>query len=384
MKTFNTKTYDMPDSIFSVMSALSNQYKAVNLGQGFPDFDGPRSIMEDAFKAMTEGKNQYAPTQGIFSLRKAIADVIKSQYGIVRSPDTEITVTAGATEALFSTIHALLNLGDEVIVFEPFYDAYPADVLLAGGAIRCVTLRKPDFTFDFEELEQSVSDKTRAIIINNPHNPTGKVYTKEELDFIAKLAIKHDLLVISDEVYEFLTYDGAKHVPIATLDGMKDRTVTISSAGKTFSLTGWKIGWTIASPDITNAIRKIHQWTTFAVSTPAQHAIAQAFQSLDEYLPDFRKMYQYKRDLLQEAVSKTRFKPCPVKGSYFMMVEIPEPQAADGDIVIARQLVQDYGITTIPTSVFYEKSSEGATMLRLCFAKSDETLLSGAACLAKF
>lgn len=373
----------MGTSIFSTMSRLVFENQAVNLGQGFPDFDGPLWLMEEAFKAMKEGKNQYAPTQGILSLRKAISEMQKYYYGLEWNPESEITITAGATEALYSTFNALVNEGDEVIMFEPFYDSYQADVILAGGIPKFVTLKKPDFHFDFDELEKLISNKTKIIVINTPHNPTGKVYTIDELSFIAQLAIKHDLLVFSDEVYEFLTFDNAKHIPIATLPGMKDRTITISSAGKTFSMTGWKIGWAIACENLTIAIRKVHQWTTFAVNTPGQHAIAHAFSRLDDYLPGFRKEYLERRDLLLKELETTSFASHIPKGSYFMMVDIPE-SANLNDEEIAIELVKNYKIATIPPSVFYGKSDEGKTMLRLCFAKSNVTLIAGAENLRKF
>ncbi|MBI5326659.1 MAG: aminotransferase class I/II-fold pyridoxal phosphate-dependent enzyme [Ignavibacteriae bacterium] len=377
------RTNGMGTSIFATMSKLAFEHKAVNLGQGFPDFDGPQWLMDEAYKCMKEGKNQYAPTQGILSLRKAISEIQQKYYGMEWNPESDITITAGATEALYSTFQALINEGDEVIMFEPFYDSYQADVILAGGIPRYVTLQKPDFHFDYNELEQTITDKTKIIVINTPHNPTGKVYTFDELNFIAKLTIKHNLLVVSDEVYEFLTFDNAKHIPIASIPGMRDRTITISSAGKTFSMTGWKIGWAIASNKITEAIRKVHQWTTFAVNTPGQHAIAYSFTKLDEYLPNFRKEYLDRRDLLLSELKTTSFNAHKPLGSYFMMVDIPESSMLN-DEEIAVELVKNYKIATIPPSVFYGKSNEGRTMLRLCFAKSNETLIEGAENLRKF
>jgi aspartate/methionine/tyrosine aminotransferase len=374
-KFITDRISNMPTSIFSTMSKLAFEHKAINLGQGFPDFDGPAWIMEEAFKAMKEGKNQYAPSPGIFSLRQAYANVQKNQYGIEWNPDNEITITHGATEALFSTIQAFVQKGDEVIMFEPFYDSHQADVLLAGGTPRYVTLKKPDFNFDFQELIDTINSKTKAIIINSPHNPTGKVYTYEELEFISKLAIENDLLVISDEVYEFLTFDNIKHIPIATFPGMRERTITISSTGKTFSMTGWKIGFALAIPELTEAIQKVHQWTTFAVNTPAQHAMAFALTKLDEYLPDFRKDYLKKRDFVYNQLIDSPFKPYKPSGSYFIMADIPE--IFKDDIHAATELVTKFGIATIPPSVFYGKSDEGKTMLRLCFAKKDETLKAG-------
>ncbi len=377
----------LPTSIFSVMSKMAVDYNAVNLGQGFPDFDGPAWIMEEAFNAMKSGKNQYAPSVGIFSLRSILADTYKKYYGLNWNPDTEITITAGATEALYSAITSTVNPGDEVIMFEPFYDAHQADVILAGGTPVYITLQKPDkyydsFHFDFGELEKKVSKKTKMLILNNPNNPTGKVFTIDELKFIAKLAAKYDFLVLSDEVYEFLTFDGIKHIPIATLPGMQDRTITISSTGKTFGMTGWKIGYAFARPDITAAINKVHQWTTFAVNTPGQHAMAYAFTRLDEYLPDFRRLYEAKRDFMFDKLKTSPFRAHLPKGSYFMMADIPSAKFSD-DIEAATRLVKVYGVATIPPSVFYSDSQEGKSMLRLCFAKKDETLAAGMEKLVK-
>jgi len=373
----------MPTSIFSTMSKLAVEYNAVNLGQGFPDFSGPDWLMDEAYKAMKDGKNQYAPSNGIRSLRKTLSDVAKKYYSLDWNEDTEITITAGATEALYSTITALINPGDEVILFEPFYDSYQADVILAGGIPKYVTLKKPDFCFTPEELEQAITEKTKVIIFNNPHNPTGKVFNKNEIEAIAQVAKKNNLLVISDEVYEFLLFDDAVHIPMATLPGMKERTITISSSGKTFGMTGWKIGFAYAVPELTKAIQKVHQWTTFAVNTPGQHAMAYAFSQLDSYLPEFKSLYQRKRDLIYKLILETKFKPHKPRGSYFMMVDIPE-NTNKNDIEVATELVMNFAIATIPPSVFYSKSDEGKSMLRLCFAKNESTLISGAGKLKLF
>ncbi len=376
MKLFAERTTPIATSIFATMSRLAVEHNAVNLGQGFPDFDGPEWIMDEAFKAMHDGKNQYAPMPGILSLRKAIAGYQKLFYDIDWDPDSHVTVTAGATEALFSTMLSLIDPGDEVILFEPYYDSYQANVLLAGGIPKYVTLRKPDFHFDAEELERNITPKTIMLVLNNPHNPTGKMFSREELKIIASLAIKHDLLVLSDEVYEFLTFDDNMHVPISTLPGMRERTVTISSTGKTFGMTGWKIGYAIAQAPLTEAIRKVHQFATFAVNTPGQHAMALALSRLETYLPGFRALYAAKRRLLHEGLSGTIFSPHQPQGSYFMMADIP-PSLVQNDIECAIGLVKTHGIASIPPSVFYSKSDEGATMLRFCFAKKDETLVSG-------
>lgn len=382
-KDFSTiRLRGMPTSIFSTMSKMASDYNAVNLGQGFPDFDGPAWIMKEAYQAMIDGKNQYAPSPGIFSLRKIVSEIQTKYYGIEYDPDTEITVTAGATEALYSTINAFVNPGDEVIMFEPYYDAHQADVILAGGVPVYVTLRKPDFSFDMDELIESISSKTKMIIVNTPHNPTGKVFSREELNFIAIIAIENDLIVISDEVYEFLLFNEAIHLPIAAIDGMRDRTITISSTGKTFGLTGWKIGFATASKKLTDSIRKIHQWTTFAVNTPGQNAMAHAFKNIEGYLPDFRKEYLTKRDLVLSGLEGSTFKTIKPQGSYFIMAEFPEGKWID-DIDAAKDIVINHGVATIPPSVFYSKSDEGKTMLRICFAKKNETLEKGINILRK-
>ena len=364
------------DSIFATMSKMAFEHNAVNLGQGFPDFDGPEWIREAAYKAMRDGKNQYAPSPGIFSLRKNISEIAEANYGLTRDPESEITIFAGATEALYCAVTAFIDEGDEVIMFEPYYDAHQADVILAGGIPKYVTLLKPDFSIDFDDFKSLINSKTKAIILNSPHNPTGKVFSVEELQKIAELAIEHDLIVISDEVYEYLTYDNAKHLPIASIEGMSERTITISSTGKTFGMTGWKIGYAIASKELTKALRTVHQWTVFAVNTPAQHAMAEAFSRLENYLPEFRKIYEAKRDLALTELSKTVFKAHKPVGSYFIMIDLPEGKFFD-DVDAAEKLVKNFGVATIPPSVFYNRSVEGRTMLRICFEKNDDPLLKG-------
>lgn len=366
----------MPESIFAVMSKLSIKHNAINLGQGFPDFDGPHWIIDEAYRAMKDGKNQYAPMIGILSLRNIICELQNKFYGNHWDKDKNVTITAGATEAIFSTLTALVDEGDEVIMFEPFYDSYQAVIKLAGGIPKYVTLEMPDFSFDYEELERKITNHTKIIIINTPHNPSGKVFSEEELLFIAKLAVKYDLLVISDEVYEFLTYDNKKHISIASLPEMKERSIIISSTGKTFSMTGWKIGWAIASERITNAIRNVHQWTTFAVNTPGQQAMAYALGKLDSYLPEFRSMYEKKRNLIYSLLLETRFKPLKPDGTYFILTVISD-DIKKRDIEFSIELIEKYGIATIPPSVFYGESKEGEKMLRLCFAKSDDTIIEG-------
>jgi aspartate/methionine/tyrosine aminotransferase len=377
MKDFRAKRIlSMPTSIFATMAELTFKYNAVNLGQGFPDFAGPEIVKLSAWDAIRSDKNQYAPSDGILSLRKIISEIDAKKYNLEWDPISEITITAGATEGLFDSINAFIEKGDEVIIFEPFYDAYDADVILAGGIPKYVTLNKPDFTFDKEELRSQINAKTKVMIINSPHNPTGKVFNLEELEYIAKLAVENDILVLSDEAYEFLTFDGVKHIPIASISGMKNRTITISSTGKTFGMTGWKVGYVCASEHLTQAIRKVHQWTTFCVNTPGQHAMAEGFSQFESYLPEFQKLYQSKKDLAVKLLKETPFQVYEPCGSYFLMIGIPEGMFLN-DVDAATKLITENKVTTIPPSCFYKKSDEGSTMLRICFAKQDETLIEG-------
>jgi N-succinyldiaminopimelate aminotransferase len=364
------------------MSALAAKHQAVNLGQGFPDFDGPSWIVDEFVKALRSEKNQYAPMHGTRGLREAIAGYHKRFSDLSWDVENEITVTAGATEALFSTMLALLDAGDEVILFEPWYDSYHANCQIVGATPVCVTLHKPAFRIPVDELAAAITGRTRMIVLNNPHNPTGRMFTREELNAVAALATEHDLLVLSDEVYEFLSFDGRGHIPMATLPGMRDRTITISSTGKTFGMTGWKIGYAMAEAGLTKAIRTVHQFTTFAVNTPGQHAMAHALDNLDAYLPGFRVLYQGKRDLLTEGLQESTFEIHDPEGTYFMMVSIPQESGMD-DVTCATRLVEQRGIAVIPPSVFYRNSEEGKTMLRLCFAKSDQTLREGIARLQR-
>ena len=366
----------IPTSIFATMSRMAAQYGAVNLGQGFPDFDGPEWIKEAAFLAMQEGRNQYAPMPGILSLRREIVRYQAAFHGMEWDPETEITVSAGATESLFSIMLALLDPGDEVILFEPYYDSYHANAVIAGAVPKIATLHMPDFRFDEDELRALVSEATRMIVINNPHNPTGRMFSRKELDTVAAVAAEHDLLVLSDEVYEFLTFGDRRHIPFASLPGMRSRTLTVSSTGKTFGMTGWKIGYTMAPPALTDAMRTVHQFATFAVNTPGQHAMSLALSRLEGYLPEFRDLYTRKRDMLYEGLEQTAFRPHMPEGSYFMMVDIPEEWGTT-DVDLSKRLVASAGVAVIPPSVFYKRSDEGRNLLRLCFAKSDDTLLEG-------
>jgi aspartate/methionine/tyrosine aminotransferase len=378
MKETAQRISEFKDSIFGVISKLARDNAAVNLGQGFPDFDGPEWLKKVAAQKMDEGHNQYAPFQGTPHLRQEISSYYKSFYGLNYNPESEVTVTVGATEAIYLVINALVNPGDEVIVLEPFYDSYVASIKMAGGTPVPVTMHAPDFTVDKVELEKSISPRTKLLILNNPHNPSGKVWSREELLLISNLAQKNDLFVLSDEVYEFLLFDGAKHLPTATLEGMFERTITISSAGKTFGLTGWKIGWICANEKITKACRLIHQYVTFSVSTPMQEAVAEALKKLPDYLPGFVSLYKGKRDYFYEELKKLGFDFKSPLGTYFMMVPISSKTSLK-DVDYSMKLITENKVATVPPSAFYLKSTEGERYLRFCFAKKEETLKSAAA-----
>lgn len=373
MKSQALRISEFKDSIFGVISNLAREHSALNLGQGFPDFDGPNWLKDIVTQKMGEGHNQYAPFSGTPNLRMEVSNYYKKFYNLNYDFEKEVTITVGATEAIYLVINALVNPGDEVIVLEPFYDSYVASIKMAGGIPVPVTMHAPDFHVDRKELEAAISPKTKLIILNNPHNPSGKVWTKEELTEVSSLAIKHDLYLLSDEVYEFLVFDGVKHLPTATLEGMKERTITISSAGKTFGLTGWKIGWICASPEVTRACRLIHQYVTFSVSTPMQEAVAEGLKKLGDYVPGFVELYQSKRDYFYPEMKKLGFDfPCP-RGTYFMMIPISHKTKLN-DVDYALQLIKEKKVATVPPSAFYLKSNEGQGYLRFCFAKKEETL----------
>lgn len=370
------------DSIFGVISRLAREHQAVNLGQGFPDFDGPEWLKDIAHQKMQQGHNQYAPFHGTQHLREAVSTYYQNYYQLSYDPENEVSISVGATEGIYLVITAMVNPGDEVIVLEPFYDSYVASIKMAGGVPVPVTMHAPDFDIDAKELAQAVSSRTKMIILNNPHNPSGKVWKREELQVIADLAQKHDLYVLSDEVYEFLTFDGVKHIPTATLEGMRERTITISSAGKTFGLTGWKIGWICASPEVSRACRLVHQYVTFSVSTPMQEAVAEGLKRLPDYLPGFVSLYQEKRNYFFQELKKLGFEfPIP-QGTYFMMVPIHHKTKLN-DVDYALELIKEKRVATVPPSAFYLKSKEGERYLRFCFAKKAETLKQASEWLAK-
>lgn len=372
----NRRLAEFGTTIFAEMSALAVRTGAINLGQGFPDTDGPEQIREAAVRALRDGRgNQYPPGTGVPELRTAVAEHQLKRYGLAYDPDTEVLVTAGATEAIAASLLALLEPGDEVIALEPYYDSYAACIAMAGATRVPVTLRPHDgaYHLDLDELRNAVTDRTRLILLNTPHNPTGTVLTRAELTAVAELAVARDLLVVTDEVYEHLVFDGAEHVPIATLPGMRERTVTIGSAGKTYSFTGWKVGWITASPTLTTAVRSAKQFLTYVASGPFQYAIAEALRLPDTYLDDLRADLQAKRDLLSGGLAQAGFEVYRPAGTYFVTTDIRPLGESDG-FAFCRALPERAGVVAIPNAVFYDHQDEGAPFVRFAFCKQTDKL----------
>jgi N-succinyldiaminopimelate aminotransferase len=364
---------DFGTTIFAEMSALALATGSINLGQGFPDTDGPAEIAEAAVAAIRAGHNQYPPGPGIPELRAAIAVHQQRWYGLTFDPDTEVLVTAGATEAIAAALLALCDRGDEVVVFEPYYDSYAACIAMAGGVRVPVTLRTPDYAFDPDELRRAITPRARLLLLNSPHNPTGKVFDRGELELIARLCVAHDLVAITDEVYEHLTYDGVEHRPLASFPGMRDRTITISSAGKTFSFTGWKIGWACASPDLLAAVRTTKQFLTYVNGAPFQFAIATALAMPDESFTDFAADLAARRDLLVAGLRDTGFTVFEPRGTYFVTVDAAPLGATDG-LAFCRELPERCGVVAVPNSVFYDDVEAGRTLVRFTFCKQRSVL----------
>lgn len=361
-------------TIFTQMSNLAIKHGAINLGQGFPNFDGPDFVKEAAIQAIRDGKNQYARGYGVPDLNSAVADRFKLDTGLVVDPEKEVTVTSGCTEAIAATILGLINPGDEVVLFAPFYDSYEATLSMAGAKIKCITLKPPNFSIPIDELKSVVTKNTRAILMNTPHNPTGKMFTREELNAIASLCIEHDVLVFSDEVYDKLAFE-MDHISIASLPGMYDRTVTLNSLGKTFSLTGWKIGWAIAPPHLTWGVRQAHAFLTFATSTPMQHAAATALRTSESYYEELRRDYTMKKNILVEGLKSVGFTVFPSSGTYFVVVD-HTPFGLENDVAFCEYLIKEVGVVAIPTSVFYLNPEEGNNLVRFTFCKDEGTLRS--------
>jgi N-succinyldiaminopimelate aminotransferase len=359
-------------TIFAEMSALAVETGAINLGQGFPDTDGPEVVKQAAVDAIRAGHNQYPPGIGIPELRAAIRAHQQRFYGLAYDVDTEILVTAGATEAIAAALLALCGPGDEVVTFEPYYDSYAACIAMCGATRRVVTLRAPDYAFDPDELRAAITSRTKLILLNSPHNPTGKVFTREELGLIAELVQEHDLLVVTDEVYEHLVYDG-EHVPISTLPGMRNRTVTIGSGGKTFSFTGWKVGWACAPPELVTAVKTAKQFLTYVSSGPFQYAIAVGLQLPDAYFTEFRREMLDKRDRLCAGLVDAGFTVLRPQGTYFATVDIRSFGEADG-LAFCRSLPHRCGVVAVPSVVFYDDATAGSPLVRFACCKRTDVL----------
>ncbi|MGD1224666.1 pyridoxal phosphate-dependent aminotransferase [Streptomyces krungchingensis] len=372
----NRRLAEFGTTIFAEMSALAVSTGSINLGQGFPDTDGPQEIREAAVRALRDGRgNQYPPGPGVPELRAAVSAHQERRYALSYDPDTEVLVTAGATEAIAAALLALLEPGDEVIAFEPYYDSYAACIAMAGGTRVPVTLRPHEgsFRLDLDELRDAVTDRTRLLLVNTPHNPTGTVLTREELAEIAKLAVERDLLVVTDEVYEHLVFDGAEHVPLASFPGMRERTVTIGSSGKTFSFTGWKVGWATAPPALVSAVRSAKQFLTYVASGPFQYAVAEALALPDAYFEAFRADMLAKRDVLAAGLAEAGFEVFRPQGTYFITTDIRPLGESDG-FAFCRALPERAGVVAIPNAVFYDHREAGAPFVRFAFCKQTQVL----------
>jgi len=366
-------------SVFSEMSRLAAEHGAVNLGQGFPDFPGPEFVKTAAIAAIRADQNQYAVSHGAPRLRRAIAAAWRRQHGRAVDPDGEITVGSGATELLLDAMLGLVNPGDEVILFEPCYDSYAPDVIMAGGIPRFVRLEPPDWRFDPRALADRFTSRTRLLLVNTPHNPTGKMFTREEFRSIGDLCCRHDVLVLTDEVYAEIRFDGAEHVSIATLPGMWERTLTLNSTGKTFSMTGWKVGYAVGPAALTRAVRAAHQFVTFATATPFQEAMATALETAEErgYYETLRREYTDRRDRLQAALEAAGLPVLPMQGSYFLMADFSALAFPD-DVSFCRFLTTEIGVAAIPPSAFYADPATAPLLARFCFAKRPETIQAAA------
>ncbi|MFE1451589.1 pyridoxal phosphate-dependent aminotransferase [Streptomyces olivaceoviridis] len=367
-------------TIFAEMSALAVATGSINLGQGFPDTDGPEEIREAAVRALRDGRgNQYPPGPGVPELRTAIAAHQQRRYGLSYDPDTEVLVTAGATEAIAAALLALVEPGDEVVALEPYYDSYAASIAMAGGTRVPVTLRPHEgsFRLDLDELRAAVTDRTRLLLINTPHNPTGTVLTRVELAAVAELAVERDLLVVTDEVYEHLVFDGAEHLPLAGFPGMRERTVAIGSAGKTFSFTGWKVGWVTAAPELVSAVRAVKQFLTYVSSGPFQYAVAEALALPDSYFEEFRRGMLARREILAEGLTAAGFEVFRPAGTYFITTDIRPLGEKDG-FAFCRALPERAGVVAIPNAVFYDDREAGAPFVRFAFCKREDVLREAA------
>lgn len=365
-------------TIFNEMSLLAARTGSINLGQGFPDVDGPPEVAEAAIAAIRDGHNQYPPGPGLPALRQAVAEHQRRCYGLEHDPDTEVVVTMGATEAIAGAILGLCEPGDEVITLEPYYDSYAATIAMAGASRRVVTLRAPDFALDPAALAAAVTPKSRLVLLNSPHNPTGRVLTAGELHAVADVCLEHDLLAVTDEVYEHLVYDGARHIPLATLPGMAERTVTISSHGKTFSFTGWKVGWACGPADLIAAVRTAKQYLSYSGATPFQHAAAVALGLPVSYYDELAAGLEQRRDLLTQGLRDAGLTTFASQGTYFVTTDIASVGGTDG-VEFCLGLPERVGVVAVPMSVFYDDRDAGRTLVRFAFCKRPGILAEAAA-----
>ena len=363
----------LTESVIREMTRLAQEYDAINLAQGFPDFPAPEPVKRAAIAAIETDLNQYPITWGEPSIRQALADAYLRWYGITVDPEREVCVTCGATEAMIAAMIGCLDPGQEVIVFEPFYENYGADAIIAGANPRYVTLHEPGWTFDEAELAAAFSNQTRAIVINTPNNPTGKVFSLAELNVIAKLCQKYGVLAITDEIYEHITYDGARHIPVATIPGMEDRTITVSALSKTYSVTGWRVGWAIAPPGLTDAIRRVHDFLTVGAPTPLQEAGAAALQLPDSYYRELSRSYEERRELMLAILAESGLRPIVPSGAYYIMTDTSALGLGD-DVAAATTLVRQARVAAVPGSSFYSRPELGRSKLRFSFSKKLATL----------
>jgi len=371
------------ESVIREMTRVCLKHNGVNLAQGFPDFPAPAEVKEAAIKAIQADLNQYAITWGEPNLRQAIAEKFAWYNSVTIDPEREITVCCGSTEAMISSLMAIVNSGEEVIVFEPFYENYGPDTILCDAGPRFVTLHEPDWHFDEQELTKAFNNKTKAIVINTPNNPTGKVLSREELQFIADLCLKWGVVAVTDEIYEHILYDGARHISIASLPGMRDQTITINSISKTYSLTGWRVGWAIAPASLTASIRKVHDFLTVGAPHPLQEAAATALRMDRSYYESLAKEYEKRKEFFSQVLEETGFRIYRPQGAYYIMTDIRHFGFPD-DVAFALYLVEKFGVATVPGSSFYSRSSLGKTKVRFCFPKRMETLEQAAERLWKF
>jgi len=367
------RTVSFTESVIREMTRLAHIHGAVNLAQGFPDFAAPADLKDAACRAINDDQNQYSITWGAKTFRQAIADKYKRWHNLELDPEREITVCCGATEGMIATLLAVTNPGDEVIVFEPYYENYHPDTLLCGATRHIVSLRAPDWTFDPDELRRAFNMRTKAIIINSPNNPTGKVFERAELELIATLCEEHDCLAITDEIYEHILFDGATHIPPITLPNMRHRSVLINSMSKTYSVTGWRVGWVLASPDLTASIRKVHDFLTVGAATPLQQAGVHALGLPDHYYDHLSTDYVQRRDAIVSMLKRTGFKPFVPRGAYYVMADISN-FGFPNDQAFAAHLVEEIGVAAVPGSSFFENAELGSQLIRFCFCKKFETL----------